>query len=588
MAFRERLAQPFADADIEQAVELATAVESATEGVLRNAADAIRAVAAGESADVRTLLEFDADVLALDFAGGKAEARWGRPFSPTRMIDDLPFVVDDATDELESYAQRRAAASQRVDAAARWHDLRWVRWRRFDAVLPAIDSYLAYVASAGVEDIEAVMEAEGCLRRAADLALRLDQRRSEVCQTVRHNLERWAEADLSVPVLELSESAGGLLSVEPEAVASTAAVVMEWAEQHSNPQGSRQLLEAAANIARRSGATDFAREATRRRAASLEAAGTGQAGMVRLHWLREALDLYGQIGDSEALRRLRPLYEEGGRQAQSELHVVSTTMTIRREDIEREADRLTLGQRPSLQGYLALALEAGFWPSWDKVRDERRRQTGVLASLAGRLSLEADGRVQPEPDQADDPEAFEMARDIHHFGQRSSWSAGIFSTVLIELRNRGVWSAPLVASAIAIVDEDLGQACTPGLIAFEAGEDWNAAHALIPQIERALRVLGRVVGVDQARFAPDQGLRWASLDLMLDDLGLAGALGEPVVRGVSAIFSHPHGPNFRNNVAHGAMATDSNPSAAALLAILTILTVCFFTVLAIQRESKSA
>jgi hypothetical protein len=585
MTFRERLAQPFAEGDLERASEVAQGLASATPGILRDAADAIRAAAADESPDVAVLLEFDAGVLALDFAGGDARARWGRPFSPTRMVDGAPFQVDDADDVLEPYVQRRASSS-RSDVAARWNDLRWTRWRRFEAVVLAIDAYLAYVAFIDLSNIEAVMEAEGCLRRAADIALRLDQRRPEVCAAVRASLEAWAEADYTLAVLELSADAGGLLSVERDAATATAGTLMEIAARNTNPEGSRQLLEAAANVARPSGAKDLATEATRQRAASLEAAGAGQAGLVRLHWLREALDLYGQIGDSEALQRLRPLYEEGGRQAQSELKAVSTVVTIPREDIEREADRLTLGKGPSLQGYLGLPIEAGFWPSWDRVRRERHEQSGVIASLAGRVSLEADGRVQPEPDREEDAEAFETARDVHHFGQRSIWSAGIFSTVLLELRNRGVWSAPLVGTAIALIDADLGEACAPGLVRFEAEDDWSAAHTLVPQIERALRVLGRIVGVDQARFAPDEGLRWASMDVMLDDPGLVQAMGTDVTRGIAAIFSHPHGPNFRHNVAHGAMATDGNPNAAATLAIMAILTICFFSALAMQGEAQ--
>ena len=61
-------------------------------------------------------------------------------------------------------------------------------------------------------------------------------------------------------------------------------------------------------------------------------------------------------------------------------------------------------------------------------------------------------------------------------------------------------------------------------MAYDAGESWLAAHALIPQLERALRVLGAEVGAATFRASRRGGLEWASLDHMLSDPTLSKAL----------------------------------------------------------------
>lgn len=318
----------------------------------------------------------------------------------------------------------------------------------------------------------------------------------------------------------------------------------------------------------------MANEAKRARAASLAGVADATTGIARLHWLREAIELYAELGDAETLARLRALYEHAALEAQSELKTISSTTVIERSKIEEWVDSLRLGKGPSVAGFLVLPHEIGLWVAPEAVRTERLAEDrSTFSSLFPRVSLEADGRLQPEPDPETDAEAHERARDVAYFGQRSILRAGVLAVTLTELRHRGAWSAPLIATAVRTVDADLAEACYPGLVQFEAGDYWSAAHVFVPQLERALRVLGRRVGADQTRFTPSQGLRWATLDPILEDDGIRRSLGEDVASGIGWLFTDRHGPNFRNNTAHGALATDGNPSAAALLALLAILSV---------------
>jgi hypothetical protein len=583
LTLRERLARQVPAAVVEAASQTVAGLESATGGARDQLATAILAAAESASPEAADLLRLEGLVLGMDFGGRDWQAHWGQPLIPTRTVDGVPFQVSDLPDEVEPYAARRSA-SDRPDVAARWNDVRWLRWRQFDAVAPAIDAYLAQAQATGVDDIEGVADVLGGLTRAADLALRLNQRRPEVCETVRVVMRGWAAADLTMPIMELAMATGGLLSVDPDAAKALAEELIHEAPRCPQRIGQQQLLEAAEHIAQPSGHHAIVKDARRLRAQSFEAEAAERPGLVSIMWLKQAIDLFGQIGDAEALERVQRSYEDAGREAQGELRVVSNVITIRREDIERQVDALTLGDGPSLKGYLYLPSELGFWRSWASVREDRQKEEGRFAfsALASKVSLEADGRIQPEPNAEDDREAYERARDISYFARQASMRAGLFETLLVELRNRGVWSAPLLGTAIGLIDEDLALACGPGITRFEADDYWSAGHVLVPQIERALRVLGRVIGADQTRFAANQGLRWATMDPILGDSGIVGAMGEDTTRAFAAVFTDAHGPNFRNNIAHGALATDVPQSAAALLALMAILAICYHTALARQ------
>lgn len=66
------------------------------------------------------------------------------------------------------------------------------------------------------------------------------------------------------------------------------------------------------------------------------------------------------------------------------------------------------------------------------------------------------------------------------------------------------------------------------------------------------------------------------MDILLDDEGIVRAMGEHRAKAFRALFVDPQGPNWRNNVAHGALATDASPGVPATLSLLGILAVCAF------------
>ena len=378
----------------------------------------------------------------------------------------------------------------------------------------------------------------------------------------------------SLLALELAQASAGLLTIDPQSAVESARSMVDFALDGPDGEARRQLLEAAERIARVSGGGELANRAKRFRAESLAALAQGTVGLQRLHWLREAIALFQQLGDAATLDRLRSQYELGGKEALGELQTLAGTFVLERDEIEEMVNRMKLAAGPSVVGYMSLPFEIGLWIEPGALREERRREdAGRLTAMFPHTSLTADGRIQPEPDRDEDAEAFEQARDASYFGRRSGQRVAIFLMVLIDLRHRGLWSAWMLATALAQADEDLAQACFPGLVQFEADDHWSAAHVLVPQIERALRILGRRVQADQTRFTPAEGLRWATLDAILEDEAIRAALGEAAATGIGRLFSNQHGLNLRNNIAHGAFGTDDDAQIASLLALMAILTI---------------
>ena len=140
------------------------------------------------------------------------------------------------------------------------------------------------------------------------------------------------------------------------------------------------------------------------------------------------------------------------------------------------------------------------------------------------------------------------------------------------LRARGLWTAERLTEAVGGIDHGLAASCREGFQALETGKGWSAIHVLVPQLERAVRLVARASGASlTARQAG--GLRWSSLEMLLDDAIVSSALGQALATALRRLYVHPYGPNYRNDLAHGAMDPSASHDAVALLTTLAILSV---------------
>ncbi len=393
--------------------------------------------------------------------------------------------------------------------------------------------------------------------------------------------------DLTLGLLELAKAGARILSLEPGDVRQLREDLATTVDASPQLAGKQQILQTCVVLARTVGDPESPTAHLRAEAELCEQHAGGQTGLGRQYWLREAIRLYREAGDGESQQRLRTAYEEAGAQInEGDLFTATGEVVISMDDVRRDAEAKTLGQETSVLAFLRLPFEIGMWPSWDSVHAAREAEDAqTFTSLFAHAQLEADGRVQPEPDRDSHPEDFQRARDIRWASKRAIMTAGFSQLLIDEFRKRGSWTAPNLTTVLANVDEPLAQASESGFVRYEAGDAWAALHILGPQVERAIRVLAKEVGARVTSYTPHEGTRWVSMTTLLAAAEVRAALGEDLAKNLEAVFIEPYGQNIRNNIAHGAFSYPGNAENAATLCVLSLLTVA--AVIAQERARRA-
>lgn len=577
---RPESASAFPDEAVAAALDIALEVESAAaNGAVREFGVALRERATGEpEGPAKQLIDADGLICQLRIDHGPESARWGAAFVPEIVLRGRVFPPPVAyfIDALRPYLVGRGTLSGRAKLKARYLDFAWQRWRDGRSGVAAIDEYLAAAASADANEIEELMEADDALRRAIDLARRLRPDFEPIRRALLEALSGRLAADRTLSIQSLVEAGAGLLALDKDSALEFAEQLMTaGAGAETASLGAVQLSEAADRIFR------VCDEPERAKAARLALAGLHEAdagrdtGLRRQHHLQEALRHYRDAGDTDAVERLRPQFEQVGAEALDELHVITAEAQIPTEQIQKAVDLVRLGKEPTVAGFLTFPWEIGMWPTWSSVEEARQAEEGnSLAAIFGHTILTADGRFQPEPDRERFPEDFARARNARHFGRDTQMRAGFALHFYIpELRRRGHWSAPWLVTVLATIDEDLAARAQEGILLYEQGRHWAALHVLVTALEAAVRLLAVEAGARRSSYTPHEGFRWASLDTMLDNQAFADATGEDFVIEFKVLFTDGHGANIRNNTAHGGATMDA-AEVEATITLLAILSVC--------------
>ncbi len=304
--------------------------------------------------------------------------------------------------------------------------------------------------------------------------------------------------------------------------------------------------------------------------------------------LNDAVQLYGQSGAGEDVQRLKPDLAAASLRAETGLHTVSSdTFTVPHEEFEKAADGL-IGRYGEDEPVLLLAMgdSLGLWPAPTRIEEslDEAMKDHPLLYLFGHTTVTGDGRYQPDP--ATDAER-RGAHLTRHYAQEVAIKVGIGGPVIDVLRQRGLWSAERLTAAVAVVESDLAEASSAGFRALENGDPWSAMHVLTPQLERAVRaVVVAKGGAPMSQAERSSGLRWKSLDETLIMGEAVEGLGEAVVLGLRRLFVDPYGPNYRNEIAHGAADPRRGRTQDATLVVLALLSVTLR--LAIVRQPPGA
>lgn len=592
----DKLPPLFADHDLDAALRLAAEVEALpTLTGVADLGDALRQRGQSDDATpVGQLLVVDGLVCGLMLAYGPSAERWRSPLIPVWEMSGRAFPppVEHYPDSIRPYLEHRAIEGTRADVRARYHDFLWLRWRDHAHGRAARQAYLDAARTADLEGSEGG-EAIAWAIRGAELSMQLNIDRPGTASLIRNEIRRGLRAtNLGYPCF-LVEYAAELLATDPDATRVLVGDI-EAAAMAAGSAGDRRreqsLFEACTQALRACGDMATANAFLRRTAASLETQGRErgavEGGLVELLLLRDAARLYKDAGSSSDAQRLKADLVEAGVRAKDDLQPIGGSFEIPAATIDQWAARLVAWDEESPVSLLALPYELGIWVSWDDHRAFAAQMAteAPLSSLLHHVRISADGRTQPEPE---DESARDDARPVSLYASRAMIQATIAEAVIQRLRARERWTPAALTNAIAVVDEGLATAASGGIRALELRDYWNGVHALIPQLERALRLIGQEVGANVVSYSTATGTRWRSLEDMLNEPKIRAALTEDVAIEIVALFSSPYGPNVRNAIAHGAIDPADVGIAHALLTALTLLTLT--AVLAVVRaQSETA
>lgn len=535
-----------------------------------------------------------ADGLACDLMLTRDEGyrRWG-PLGPMAEWHDAgvyPPPVESFPESLKPYFEARADRTARADLRARYSDLLWLRWRSFAHARIARAAYVEAASNPDFTDATSTMTAAEYLTRASDLSLRYSIEQAATIEAVRSAVLAGIAADEDGFATTLADGCADLLRKDDgvtrallDAILSAAASAPEHRRYRE-----RSLLESAESLARTIGDRDVAVRCRRARAESLEAEANerqAEGGLIEMVLLKDALDLYADLGASADVQRLKPAVAMASERSVQEMHTLEGTLTLPRADFEAATDRLVTRLGDGVELALGAADFLGMWQTPEKIEAslDRAIANHPFTFLARRMSVSGDGRFQAEPTTEAERRQAQMV------GQLANDTSVRLAVVEVEigiLRDRGLWSAERLTAALEAVDPPLAASCREGFEYYAEGKGWAATHLLIPQLERAVRLVALSVGVvPMARHAG--GLRWSSLELTLGEPLVRQALGPALATALGGLFIDPYGPNHRNEIAHGASDPADDHNAIAFLTTLALLSVALRLAMARQQAAPA-
>lgn len=331
------------------------------------------------------------------------------------------------------------------------------------------------------------------------------------------------------------------------AVEYAALPLARYYRKNGKMEGSRRVLTAWASAVSRSAAQ--------------------ASGLVGSTWLKktyEVLHMYGHHAEADALE---DQLQELGRRTNADLHEVSTSFEIPREELESYLDALTEGVLSESLDRIAVQ----FIPRRDRVeaflRDMAAKhpfqflvsQTivdrgGRPVATIGPLDDDLEGRLVQ---QASNNIQFEMpflAAAVERCQEK-----GLTPDTLVAHLQKAVWFSSARRSQLEI-----------GIVALLQQNHISAAHILIPQIEAAIRGVVDLLGGTTYKPARSGGLFLRSLDELLREPLVIQALTDDGVFYLRTLLTDPRGWNLRNSVSHGHLL-DNDFGAAISTRILHVL-----------------
>lgn len=550
---------------------------------------------------------YHAEWAAFLFRGrAKEDSVWGTYFSPMatmKRIDGTDFYSPDVADlnaEVVSDWEDRARSVKDPVMQARYADLVW-DLKRVITQEPQRPHEFAQIAVAAYIDATKKrlytmdIEAVWWLKRALSISLSLRNEKM-IRASVDSILEfRDTVADPQRPGVWIFPfdslyAKKGLLTPEQEAkiIADLETMLARTSSDKPDefdPHGAQAAAERLAQHYRRQNDRPNVQRVIKTYGETFERLSKDAAPMLVMAWLQPVIERYEQEGLKEEAERLQLLHAEKGKNIKDDLKEISTTVEIKKEEIDREIDQI-IGSgnlRTSLQNVAVV-----FVPRTKKAR-ELLEQMKTDAPLLGSFSvgvLDTDGHTRAIIGSLDkDPEG----RLHRQLGEIMGYLQPLLVLTLERLRERYKPSVDdifgFLGESPLFVGTEKGL-LRDGLEAYEKEDFVKAIHVLVPQIEHILRNCLGILEIPMLKTVRNHPgtMDAKSMNDILSDERMREILTEDLWRYLTILYIDKKGGlNLRNDLAHGLLPTEAFSRSTADRVFHSLLTL---SLLRIQKPRE--
>ena len=459
------------------------------------------------------------------------------------------------------YFEKRANETQNPIFKARYLDFLWEKSKSRQKHLFAIQAVEQYLLTINAyEHEDAIIERLDGLQRATELSLILECKQTDksltdkvviklveqIDKTAKSGNYRWL-----IEIFELVLALSTFFSkkqIKSYIALCEAAITYYYSDQNFYLQ--RHFLGLKAGLVKLFDSKAEKLEAIQEEIGQSfidEAEAKSGSGLVKVHFLQEAIDHYSKLGNKQKVNELVADVKSATKQAidNKEFKVFSSTINIDSKDIERMKTSLGIGEDvPEKMGTLPT-----FFPNWDHAVQMTKEHSKkfVFMHMAKKVNY---GQKYPiSAPQTPEQEFEDHVMDNYRIETELAlnWLTG-FLTELIKENKLSLEDFQKFFTKLEIVDKDTHETVLEGLTSYFKGDYFHAVYVLTLQLEDFLRYLLAVFG-GQTTIPEAGAFREKTLGSVLVEL--KPYVSELVFHYISWVMVDYRGFNLRNNIAHG-------------------------------------
>lgn len=459
------------------------------------------------------------------------------------------------------YFEKRATESQKPIFKARYLDFLWEKSKSRAKHLfatQAIDQYLLTVDA--YESDDAIIERLDGLQRATELSLILEGKEvdkpltNKVVAKLIEQIDKTAQSGNYRWLIEMFELVLALPAFFSQKQIQGYIALCESAASHYHSDQNFHLQRHFLNL--KAGLTKLLSPDAKKQTVIQDEVGQSYideaeaksgSGLVKVHFLQEAIQHYSKMGNKQKVNELVAEVKAATKQAidNQEFKVFSSTINIDPKDIERIKISLGIGEEvPEKMGTVPT-----FFPNWNHAVEMTKEHSKkfVFMHLAKKVTYGAKYPISaPQtPEQEFEDHVMDNFRIEGELALK--WLTG-FLAELIKEGKVSLEDFQKFFSKLEIVDKDTYETVLEGLDSYFKGDHFRAAYVLTLQLEDFLRHLLAVFGGQTT--VPEEGaFREKTLGSVLTEL--KPYVSELVYHYISWVMEDYRGFNLRNNIAHG-------------------------------------